>query len=300
MSQAQNIGIFSEFLDALDDFNKRFFRTVKDLILRPKVVTDIMLPDNHNRQYVNPFRFALLIFSFYTFCIALLDLNMANIGSAFTEQKDAEDLALTYRVFDSAVIFMSFIYLIPCAWLVAKIFPNSNLTSFGCYKISLYGFALANLMELLITAPIKLLFFDLSIENSALLLQTTTMVAYVFVIRVYSGCFSTGYWEGIWKSMVVVVFSFIIAVLTAAALTVAVGIYEGYNEAAAEHALEQAPEKIAITEQTDQAQIPVESSLQDPPSEESKTAEDKTTDMTNTQNDSQNSPPKEPEKKEQQ
>lgn len=245
MSQTQNIGILSEFFEAFEDFNKRFFRSGKDILLHPKMLMDNLPSEDFTRQYVYPARFALLIFSFYTLCAAWLELNLQNLGphlenidSSTSEVDTAQLNAVLFRLLDSATVFITFVCLIPTAWLLSKLFKNSGKGTLYCYRLSLYAFSAATLIILFMVAPFKMAVPDMSHENILILMQVAGMLSFIPIGYMYISCFSAGIWEGIWKTTVVYVFYQLVLVVFLTMLSFLIGVWQGYNEASAAAELE--------------------------------------------------------------
>ncbi len=86
MSQAPSLGIISEFFEALEEFNKRFFKTTIAIIKNPVEVMDKVHFQKSKLEYVNPIRYAFLIFSFYALCAAYLEIDMQTLGRSIPQQ----------------------------------------------------------------------------------------------------------------------------------------------------------------------------------------------------------------------
>jgi hypothetical protein len=229
MSQAKNVGIVTEVFNALSDFNKKYFRTTKTLLLQPQQVVDAMLADSANKQYVNPFRFALLTYSLFAVVAAYLDLDMVTLGLALGEGEPAEFSTWLLQILDKGIVAFSFIALIPVGWLVTKLFKSSGRGNLVCYKISLYIYSMSTLIGLIIITPIALIFSGMSVMDDLVMTQYAGTVSVIYIIWGYMHSFSVSLWEGAWKGVISFIWYYAMSMCVMLVLVIIFAIYAAIN-----------------------------------------------------------------------
>ncbi len=141
-------------------------------------------------------------------------------------------LQLFYKFVDSISVFFAFISLVPLAWLVAKLFKASGKDTLYCYKLSLYGYALGAVFNLLIFVPVKLVFPGISPDQMLVLMHISGIFYFALIGWMYFRVFSTGTWEVIWKTAITYVFYQFVAFLVFVIIAIALGIKVGLEETA--------------------------------------------------------------------
>ncbi|BDX07922.1 hypothetical protein [Planctobacterium marinum] len=228
MSQIQNVGVWSELLEAVEDFNKRFFITSKTLLTQPQHVLQEISAENPSKEYVPAVKYAFLIMSFYAVSAAFLGINFTTLGPVINNEQQGIDIL--WQFLDKSIVFLTLLSLLPTAWLVSKLFSASGQSSLNCYKISLYAYSLATIAVLIVVAPVKWLFPELSNEDTLALISYLGIASVVCVGWIYCRCFAVGFWEGTWKTIVSYLWCQVIAIALFAVFSFVVGFYVGYSE----------------------------------------------------------------------
>ncbi len=232
--------IFASLFIAISEINATFFATCRDLTLRPAVVMQSI--GESSSKYLNPYRFAFLILSFYTVLASLLGFDIS--GNAKGRSDIEPLLSEAFQFIDNAMIFLTFISLIPTAWALSKLF-KSNYTRKQCYEIALYANAIYILACTLMIPAAYLL-------GGQEFLTIMSIPLAVILIWAYKEAFSATWLSSLWKGAISVLVNLIVFTLIITLVIFGFGIKHGYQEAHKKHlakTIEQ-PIKDANTQQS--------------------------------------------------
>jgi len=233
MSQASNkLGMFSEIMETFEEVNKRFFRTIRGLILQPGHVVRETIADPKSTEFVNPFRFAFVGLAFYVLLATYFDLQMSDLimQSMGEEDHSKHDfLPVLWRILDSATIYLSFISLIPVAWFANKIFRTDQESAFACYKLSLYLITLSSIAVVALVALFKSA-LPIAESQSIMLLNILGTLSFIYVGWGYKQFYQLTLWTSIWKTFLVYIVFQIAVFVVIMIFTFCVGLYIGFSD----------------------------------------------------------------------
>lgn len=159
MSTLSKKSILDHLTEAVLEVNRAFGLTIRDLFFRPEKVVNCYLSKEKPFDYVNPFRYAFLMVSFYVALSTMIQFDAASVISK-SDQNLAPSITGLIELLHNATAFFMFISIIPAAWLMKKLFSKSGKSSSECYVILLYGYAQITLVMITFILPLAYLLDD--------------------------------------------------------------------------------------------------------------------------------------------
>lgn len=217
MSALSKGNILDHLIEAILEVNRVFWLTIRDLFVRPEKVVNSYLSKEKPFDYVNPFRYAFLIVSFYVAISTLIQFDAASVISK-TDQNLAPSITNLIDLLYNATAFFMFVSIIPAAWIMKKLFSKSGKSSSECYVILLYGYAQITLIMITFFLPLAYLLEDHRIIQATLIFSIPYGIWQAYRIFDYS-LFSAG-WRALLSQIaynfVHVAFIFVIATVVGA------------------------------------------------------------------------------------
>ncbi len=211
---------------AISEINAAFFKTCRDLLLRPQqVFADLK---QESSSYLNPYRFAFLIFSFYAVAASMFGFDISSSLDDIQMEQSKEFIRSWLQLLDNGLILLTFLSLIPTAWVLNRLF-DAGYSSKDCYGIALYANAMCYLMDTVIAMPVGYLSGSRDIHT------LLAMVSVFYLVWAFNQAFAASWFAATWKTLVSFLVNAAAFLILSSVLGVALGIKQGYDEAHQQH-----------------------------------------------------------------